>query len=357
MTTNVFAMLSLLCISSAALAADPETAFVLVQKDKDFQQVQLPESIHLQTSFGAAEILREQIDEVFGGESLVIVTRDGTRLKGTLDWSKADVKTADGTLITSLPAKASWQAVRHATLVAGEVTAGRTANRLNYELRAPIDFSPEKKLPALILLHGSNMNSHAYLQTVLSTWPDLAERYVLIGIDGEYRTVAANGQLSFNYSYVNFVGKSKFKGYPGTDRESPALVAELLTELKARLPIDRVILLGHSQGAFLTYSVLMNYPELISGAIPVSGGMIVQAVPSAFDNAELIALQQRIPIAVVHGKSDPNVSFKLAESAMDVLTKAEYRSKLFAHDTAGHAFALLPIPDAIKWIEEESAKP
>jgi hypothetical protein len=39
------------------------------------------------------------------------------------------------------------------------------------------------------------------------------------------------------------------------------------------------------------------------------------------------------------------------------LTKAEYRSKLFAHDTVGHAFALLPIPDAIQWIEAERAKP
>ena len=42
----------------------------------------------------------------------------------------------------------------------------------------------------------------------------------------------------FYYSYVNYVGPSTYKGFRGTDCESPALVSEAIAELKEVYPIS-----------------------------------------------------------------------------------------------------------------------
>ena len=86
-----------------------------------------------------------------------------------------------------------------------------------------------------MILHGSNMNSRSYVGTIAAAWPDIARDYILLGINGETPSDLGD-EPRFNYTYVNYVGRSTFKGFPGTDRESPALVNEAMAELKGRLP-------------------------------------------------------------------------------------------------------------------------
>jgi hypothetical protein len=160
--------------------------------------------------------------------------------------------------------------VRHNKLVAGKMVDGSTKGLLTYTVRAPTGYKPAdaKKWPAILILHGSNMNCKMYVNTLASTWPDIARDYIIIGINGEKPAdigsaggpgMGAAKEPVFNYTYVSYVGKSTFKGYPGTDRESPGLVSEAMVELREVYPIDKYFVGGHSQGAFLTYSLLMNF--------------------------------------------------------------------------------------------------
>ena len=106
-------------------------------------------------------------------------------------------------------------------------------------------------------------------QYTREVWPDIARDYILLGINGE--TPSSLGtEPQFNYTYVNYMGHSTYKGFPGTDRESPALVSEAMAELKGVYPISHYFVGGHSQGGFLTYSLLMNFPETMAGAFPIS---------------------------------------------------------------------------------------
>src|SRR5262249_13171206 len=162
----------------------------------------------------------------------------------------------------------------------------------------------------------------AYVETMAAAWPDIARDFLLLGINGELPSNFKADSLAFNYTYVNYVGRSKFQGFPGTDRESPALVLEATRELRQVYPIDRYFVGGHSQGGFLTYSLLMNGPEEIAGAFPVSAGLIVQCEPSAYDNAELMAAQRAVPLAIVHGKNDPLVPFDGATYAKGLFVDA-----------------------------------
>jgi predicted esterase len=249
--------------------------------------------------------------------------------------------------------------VRHAPLAAGKIVAGSTGNLLTYCVRAPEGYKAGagKKWPAVVILHGSNMNAKDYVATLAEAWPDIARDFILLGINGETPVSLDGDRPTFNYTYVNYVGRSTFGGFPGTDRESPALVREALDELKAAYPINRYFVGGHSQGGFLTYSLLMNSPEAISGAFPISAGVIFQCEPSAYSDAALKAAQRSVPLAVVHGKNDPLVSFEGGSYAYSLFLDAGWPAiRLFADDNAAHMFARLPVGAAIRWLEVMSSE-
>jgi predicted esterase len=247
---------------------------------------------------------------------------------------------------------------RHVQLAAGKIVDGSTKGFLTYSVRAPEGYQDGdgKKWPAIVILHGSNMNAKAYVSTIASAWPDIAKDYLLIGINGE-RPSDNGDDPRFNYTYINYVGRSTYKGYPGTDRESPALVAEALDELRDVYPITRYFVGGHSQGGFLTYSLLMNFPEKIAGAFPISAGVIFQCEPGAYADETLRAAQRSVPLAIIHGKTDPLVAFSMGEYAATIFGEAGWPAlRFFADDSgAGHMFARLPVRQAIRWLEAQAS--
>ncbi len=244
--------------------------------------------------------------------------------------------------------------VRHIPLVAGTIVDGSTEGLLTYCIRAPESYKPgdTKTWPTVLLLHGSNMNARAYVSTLAATWPDIARDYILLGINGELPSSFEAGQPTFNYTYINYVGRSTFQGFPGTDRESPALVREAMEELKQTYPIRHYFVGGHSQGGYLTYSILMNSPEQIAGAFPISAGVILQCEPSAYENAEWQAAQRKVPLAIIHGKNDPLVPYDSATYAAGLFLEAGWPAfRFLTDDKAAHMFGRLPVDKAIRWLE------
>ena len=279
--------------------------------------------------------------------------------KGWFDLSK-DGKAIEGAAVgDGAPFWYEWRGrrapeyKRHAPLVAGQIVDGSAENLLTYSVRAPEGYKPgdPKRWPAIVVLHGSNMNGKAYVNTLATARPDIAKDYVILGINGEMPSDLGE-EPRFNYTYVNYVGRSTFKGYPGTDRESPALVAEALKDLKQAYPIGRYFVGGHSQGGFLAYSLIMNSPELIAGAFPISCGVIFQCEPSAYQDEALRKAQRSVPLAIVHGKNDPVISFGMGDYAASLFGESNWPALcFFTSDTAGHMFGLLPVGDAIRWLE------
>ena len=180
---------------------------------------------------------------------------------------------------------------------------------------------------------------------------------MLIGLDGEWPVAqkdaaAADAPPAYNYTYVNFVGKSKYKGFPGTDRESPALVAEAVAEIREQLKLTKVFITGHSQGGFLTYSCLMNYPELFDGAMPISAGLIIQCEPTAYEDAKVRQQQRKRPLVILHGGQDPLVSVSMAKAAYESFLEDGFPMlRLMIVKDAGHPFIAMPFEEGIRWME------
>jgi predicted esterase len=282
--------------------------------------------------------------------------RNGT---GWLDLSK-DGKTIEGA--AALDGTDSWygwrsrradEFRRHAPLKAGQIVDGSTENLLTYSVRAPEGYKEgdPKRWPTIVILHGSNMSGKAYVSSIAAAWPDIARDYLILGINGEVPSVL-DEEPGFNYTYVNFMGRSRYGGFPGTDRESPALVSEALDELRKAYPIGRYFVGGHSQGGWLTYSILMNSPERIAGAFPISCGLLMQCEPDAYKDEVLRAAQRLVPLAIVHAKNDPVQEFGMSQYAAATFGEHGWPAvHFFTSDTSAHMFMRLPVGEAIRWLE------
>ncbi|MDH3592462.1 MAG: alpha/beta hydrolase, partial [Planctomycetota bacterium] len=131
----------------------------------------------------------------------------------------------------------------------GQIVGGVSRHPLLYYLRVPKGYRASKHRDAIVMLHGMNWCSKHMVWSFAKFWPKFADKFVIIGIDGpDWQAWSKPDDPRAQYNYVNWMGKSTYKGYPYTDRESPALVAETLQDLREQLKLDRIFLGGHSQG-------------------------------------------------------------------------------------------------------------
>ncbi|MBK9384916.1 MAG: hypothetical protein IPN34_08885 [Planctomycetes bacterium] len=272
-------------------------------------------------------------------------------------WSKAEI--LSGSYTSKQGGEGRWGAYRKRAqkLVPepGEVREGQTTSGLRSYLRVPKRYVPAKMKDAILIFHGSNMSARAYVDTLVGAFPALAEDFVIVGLDGEQIAAGEkDGDFVFNYSYVNFAGPEV--GPLFAQNQSPALVAAALQELTQDLGIERWFVGGHSQGGFLTYAVALFYPQLVAGAFPVSGNLLVQCEPDAFRDAQLIAAQRALPFAIVHGENDGIVEFSAATYSLDRFDDGGFPAvRLFADPHAAHMFARLPIEPAVRWLAAQSS--
>ena len=236
--------------------------------------------------------------------------------------------------------------------VPGEVVTGQSGSWQNFHLRVPKDYDPQKDYPAVAFFHGSNMNSRAYVDTIAAAWPDVAEDFILVGIDGENLSSRSqvDGERFYNFSYVNFSGHEV--GQAWRYRQSPGLVADTLQELQEVLPISKWLVGGHSQGGFLTYAVMMYYPDLLAGAFPMSCNLLVQCEPDNTTDEDVRASQRAVALAPIHGQRDSVVDYSSGEYCHGRMVDGGFPTlRFFNPERVGHEFALLPVDEALRWLD------
>ncbi len=202
---------------------------------------------------------------------------------------------------------------------------------MRYFLRVPKKYDSRNGSRLIVFLHGSHMNGLDYLRSFeAKKW---CEDDILCCPNGE------NGTDPF--------GKNNF-GFG-----SAPFVAEVTQEVQKALKTTVTYVGGHSQGAFLTYSVILNYPDLYRGAFPMAGDCWMQNEPNLWEEKpDILAKQKEIPIAVIHGKADPVVAFSQGEHAYDCFRAMGWtRLRLFAPANLNHMFMVAPIDEAIEWLD------
>ncbi len=215
----------------------------------------------------------------------------------------------------------------------GEVLEWKSAQGRTYWYRLPKEMDGKQPANLLLMLHGTGLD-HRWSFANYFDLPNQRRRDLVVSPDG---LTPGQGDT------FNFVQGPK-------DGEQ---IAGLIADFKARFPIGRVYLYGHSQGAFFTYWFAGEHPELVDGIIAHAGNVL--------DVKHGKLARQKVAIAILHGRADAVVPVDCA-----IRTEKIYRDEGYAKlrleivdgltERSGH----WPLPDSVVkllgWLDQVSTQ-
>lgn len=115
---------------------------------------------------------------------------------------------------------------------------------------------------------------------------------------------------------------------------------------------QRAYLLGFSQGAIMSLSVLLTRPDLVAGVVAMSGRILPEVLPKMAPPEAL----RGIPVLVVHGVDDPILPIHHARATRDRLARLPldltYREYPMGHQVSEESLA-----DVAAWLRRRLDEP
>lgn len=202
---------------------------------------------------------------------------------------------------------------------------------LPYRLFVPRHYTPDKKYPLILFLHGIGErgdDNEAQLKHAGVL------RFVSDAVQAKDPCFLVAPQCPKDDLWVPaFFGLKKIKERaqeetPGGPSRAMRLVTELLDKLEKDYSIDpeRRYVTGLSMGGYGSYDLCLRRPDDFAAAVPICGA----ADPAA---AAKIA---HIPLWIFHGGSDSAVPVQLARDMVEALKKAGASPKYTEYPGVGH---------------------
>jgi len=189
--------------------------------------------------------------------------------------------------------------------------------------------------PVLLLLHGRGANEHDLLPLASS-------------FDPRFLVISARAPLTRwgGYHWYDLIEMGTPD--PVTYARGLAALQRFVAEVLATFPVaaDRLFLLGFSQGAMMTGSLLMTQPDTVAGAVMLSGYLpLEQGLPV---NTERLAGK---PVFVGHGTADQVLPIRHGRETRAYLQSA--RADLSYHEYAmAHQIGPRERQDVAVWLSE-----
>ncbi len=165
-------------------------------------------------------------------------------------------------------------------------------------LNTPPDYSPEKKFPLLLFLHGYTGTS-AYYERYLDVTTQLSQR-------GFVSIVPNGSKNSKGYQFWN--ATPECCDFEASGIDDVGYLTQLIQEASARFSIDpkRIYLMGHSNGGFMSYRMACESNGLIAGIISIAG--------ATFKTPEQCLRPFPLKVLQIHGDKDDVVPYGENES-------------------------------------------
>lgn len=191
----------------------------------------------------------------------------------------------------------------------------QNGNALPYCLYIPDDYTPSKKYPVILFLHGA-------------------------GEIGNDNTLQLNNIKNMFVYNADYIAQSilicpqtpewwSLDSYYGDGKGTLSSAMHLLEEVQKKYSCDknRIYLTGLSMGSFATWDLLERYGDVFAAAVPVCGG----------GNEMNAAAYVDIPIIMYHGTADPTVSFESSQRTYDaIVAGGGTKALLISLEGVGH---------------------
>jgi phospholipase/carboxylesterase len=199
--------------------------------------------------------------------------------------------------------------------------------------------------PLLILLHGVGSNERDLFELA----PLLDERLLILSARGPLE----RGQGGYAWFEVTFTPGGPTINPAQAETSRQALIG-FIDEAVAAYSADpaRVYLMGFSQGAIMSASVALTAPELVAGAVLMSGRILPEIRPALAEPARLAGL----PILLVHGTADAVLPIQHGRASRALLESLpvdlDYREYPQGHEVSQRSLA-----DIAAWLRQRLDDP
>ncbi len=198
--------------------------------------------------------------------------------------------------------------------------------------------------PLLLLLHGIGSNEH----DLYGLAPFLDKRFLIISV----RAPNTLGPGSYAWFEADFTPQ----GPVINPEQAEASRKTLITFLKEAITAydadpKQVYLMGFSQGAIMSASVALTQPELVAGAVLMSGRILPEIRPLIASSEELSGF----PFLVVHGTVDMVLPITHGRASRELLSSLPV--DLTYHEyPMGHEVNQESLSDVTTWLTEQLDK-
>lgn len=195
------------------------------------------------------------------------------------------------------PAAFPLMVVLAATLLAAPTSTDAQSidlGRGELPVRVPADYSIETPTPLIVLLHGygsSGARQESYMK-----FGDLVDShgFLLVAPDGTEQATGRNPRFwNASKACCNFAGSTV---------DDSGYVLAVIDETKRLFTVDadRVYLVGHSNGGFMSFRVAREHPDVIAAIVSLAG---------AASSEERGAPSAPVHVLQIHGTVDETILF------------------------------------------------
>ena len=193
--------------------------------------------------------------------------------------------------------------------------------------------------PLLVLLHGYGSNE----DDLFSFAEELPDTFLIVSLQAPH----AMGSGSFAWYSINFDDKNgKFSDLKQA-KESIDQIAIFIDEIKIKYntKTNQTFLLGFSQGAILSYSLSLFYPNKVQHVIALSGYINTELIPAT------ISKEIKTDYYCSHGSVDQVLPVEWARKSKPFLDNLGFQNIYYEYPV-GHGVAPQNFYSFKTWIEE-----
>lgn len=198
-----------------------------------------------------------------------------------------------------------------------------------YKVLLPTELKPAQKYPAVLVLHG---NGHT--EDTMVEWARQLKMDSVIFVFPRAPYVKLPEVMASQRP--RYSGSGTDLGFPDsllTDvvEATAAWYHDALIDASVRFPVSKVkpIVVGFSQGGFLSYAVATKYPQTFQSVVSICASMYQYGnVKSHLSDLASYG----IDVMVLHAKQDPVVPFQTGELLWAMLQDAKVRSTFVPFD-------------------------
>lgn len=195
-----------------------------------------------------------------------------------------------------------------------------------------------KKNPLLLLIHGYGSNE----EDLFGFAEDLPDEFHVVSVRGIH-TLSPG---MYAWYEIDFVNMQKFNNVPQAIESRENLV-KFIDEITTSENLDKenITVIGFSQGAILSYSMALNYPEKLKNIACLSGYPELDFI----GEIDFVKDYSKLNFFISHGVEDMVIPVEWAQKGKPFLDKLNIKNEYHEY-RSGHGLVPQNYFDLMKWL-------